>query len=90
MDGKPLVIVRQKPLHLRRRAAKAFEAARLLQRYAPASAEVTAVGGRNVVVADGSTVAIMQNDSETMAWNFGALQEMFGSGVVASLKSELE
>ena len=66
-----------------------FEASRTLRRHVPESADIAAVGGRNVLVADGATVAIL-TEQEAVAWNWGALQQLYGSAAVAALRAEVE
>ena len=88
-NGQPLSIVRQKPIAVRRRSARCFEAQRLLSQILPQGTELEAVPGRLVVVANGATVAMLHHSNDEMIYNWNLLEEMVGGPAVASLRQTL-
>ena len=88
-NGSPLSIVRQKPIAVRRRSARCFEAQRLLAAALPAGTDIEAVPGRLVVVANGATVAMLDRQSDEMSFHWALLTDMFGEGAVATLRQSL-
>ena len=84
-----LTIVRPKPIDVRRRSAKCFEAARLIANFLPHGIAVDAVPGRLVIVAAGITIAALDRTTEAIQFDWPLIQDNSGLEAVSNIQQAL-
>ena len=89
-EGRTLVCVRQKPLRTRCCVARIFEAQRLVQQCVGGEHMIEAIPGRNMLCCGYVTLAQIDFEGDTVAYDYDALTPLFGAGVVCALRGALE
>ena len=90
-DSKGLVVVKQKPAVVRRRAARLYESERYLKSVAPSEdTDICAVPGRNVIVSGPHLLAQLDRRSDEMAYDWAAISTVCGTDAARRLRAELD